>query len=127
MGYDVEFVQIRLSSKVVFPVDAAEGKKLRARAASFNDPNAVRKALLEIPGCRPGPGEAIDYVGRGLNCARLSIRQDAIHVENNCNARELLKLHEVLTRSYPDLLLVDLQSQQLHSAASFAEWWSRPL
>lgn len=127
MGYDVDFVHIPVSSKVSFPVEAEAAKDLRIQAVVFDAPEAVRILLLKIEGCRAGEGGAVDYVGRGLSYARLSAGKDAIHVENNAGARDLLKIYGRLAEAYPALLILDLQSGRLHNAASFEEWWSKPL
>jgi len=127
VGYDVQFVQIPATVKVSFPVDADRAKVLLEKAQGLEDPDAVRSALLELEGCRPGPGDAVDYLGPGLNYARLFVRNDVVHVENNCSARELLKIYGKVVALQPALLILDLQSRQLHNAESYREWWSRPL
>jgi hypothetical protein len=100
---------------------------LLANAEPFEPREAVRTTLLELDGAREGPDDTIDYVGKGLNYARLCVRKKAIHVDNSLNASELLKIYGKLSERYPSLLILDLQSRQLHSAASYADWWSRPL
>jgi len=127
VGYDVELVQIGVPAGTKFPVEGATAKKLRAQAGTLADPKVVRVALLGVAGCRPGPSETIDFLGRGLNYARFAIRRDAIHVDNNCSAIELLKVYQPLTEVLANLLIFDLQSQQLHDAESFRQWWARPL
>ena len=127
MGYDVQFIQVPVPSNVSFPVQAGAAAKLLAGARPFDDAEAVRTLLLGAEGCRRGPDDAIDYLGRGLSYARFSATTDAIHVENNCSPRELLKIYDRLVEVYPTLLILDLQSRQLHNPASFTEWWSKPL
>ena len=127
MGYDVQFIQIDVSSKTSFPVEEGKANKLLSRAGAFDDPEAVRAMLLEIEGCRPGPGDAVDFLGRGLSHARFFVKDEAIHVENDCSAGDLLKIFKRLAEDHPNLLILDLQSKQLHSPTSFAEWWARPL
>ena len=127
MGYDVQFVQIDVPSKTSFPVAEGKAGKLLSSAGAFDDPDAVRAILLEIEGCRHGPGDAVDFLGRGLSHARFFVRDDAIHVENDCSANDLLRIFKRLAEDHPTLLILDLQSKQLHSPASFAEWWAKPL
>ncbi len=127
MGYDVQLIQVPAAAKASFPVEPGDAGKLRAGAVPFDDPKAVRNTLLGIEGCKPGPKDAIDYLGHGLSYARIVPRKEAIHVENNCSARELLKIYDCLVKLYPALLILDLQSKQLHNAASLSEWWSKPL
>jgi hypothetical protein len=123
----VEFVLIPAPPKRPFPVDAAEAERLLASAAGIGDPAKVREALLKVKGCRPGPADSVDYVGAGLSYARLFVRDKAIHVENNCGPRDLLKLYEALRKTHPGLLILDVQSRQLHTAESLREWWAKPL
>jgi hypothetical protein len=127
VGYDVSFVQIAAPTGTVFPLEPKTAAKLVGKAAPFADPDAVRKTLLKIEGTRPGPKDAIDYLGRGLSYARLTVRKDAIHVENNCSAADLLKIFGQLVKEYPSLLILDLQSNQIHNASSYKAWWSKPL
>ena len=127
MGYDVQFVQVEVPPRTSFPVEGKKAAKLLSGAVAFADLDAVRAALLEIEGCRPGPGGAVDYLGRGLSHARFFPKPKALQVENDCSAGELLKIFNHLAERYPTLLILDLQSRQLHSADSFAEWWARPL
>ncbi len=96
-------------------------------ALPIERPEEVRTALLGLPGAKPGPAEAIDYLGQGLSYAKLYVRATAIHVDNNLNSKELLKIYSHLLGALPDLLILDLQNGRLHDAASYAEWWSRPL
>ena len=72
-------------------------------------------------------GDAIDFLGRGIRYARFLVHPDAIHVENNCNARDLLMIYDHLLKHYPKLLILDLQSKDVHNGASFLQWWSKPL
>ena len=127
MGYDVDFVQLSAPTGTVFPVEPKTAAKLLKKATPFGDPAAVRDILLTIEGTRPGPKDAVDYLGRGLSYARLTARRDTIHVENNCSAGELIKVHGQLAKLLPGLLILDLQSRQLHDAESFAAWWAKPL
>ena len=127
MGYDVQFVQVATPAGTFFPLSEKDAATLLARAIPFDEPGAVRDALLAIEGSRPGPEGAVDYMGTGLNYARFFVDKTAIVVENNCNARELLAILGQLSRSYPTLLIRDLQNGQLHDAASFADWWAGPL
>lgn len=127
MGYDVEFIQVPQQAGMTFPIAPAQAEALVKLAELIADPVAVRDAVLNVRGCKPGPGEAIDFVGRGLSYARFLILKDRIRVENNCSAGELIKVHSQLTDLLPGLLIFDLQSRQLHDAASFAAWWAKPL
>ena len=127
MGYDVEFVQVTVGPEAVFPLAPALASGLLANAERFEPEETVRTTLLELDGAREGPDDTVDYLGKGLNYARLCVRKKAIHVDNNLNASELLKIYGKLLDRYPSLLILDLQSGQLHSAASYADWWSRPL
>ena len=127
MGYDVEFIRVSAPCEMTFSAGADESKALLSRAKPFEDAEGVRSQLLDIEGCRPGPDDSIDYVGSGLSYARLTVKATAIHVENNCGSRDLLKVFNALAKSFPALLIVDLQSGQLHDAASFEKWWNRPL
>jgi hypothetical protein len=127
MGYDVQFIQIPVPSDITFPINANDVEDLLSSPISFDNPKKTKKKLLELQGTRPGPEEAIDYIGNGMNYARLFLKNEAIHVENNCGAKELLKIYHHLLKVYPALLIYDLQSKQLHSAISYEEWWSRPL
>lgn len=127
MGYDVELVQIPGQPDTAFPVEPGKAGKLRGEAAPFADLGKARELLLGMTGCKPGPGESVDFLGKGLSYARLTVRKDAIHVENNASPRDLLTIHKELKNHWPDLRIYDLQSGQLHSAASFQAWWSRPL
>jgi hypothetical protein len=127
VGYDVEFIQLPMSEKVTFPVSATEAARLRQKAVPFADARKLRSALLDMRGCRPGPDDSIDFMGQGLSYARLFIRESSVHVENNCSAPELLRLHETLAACCSRLVIHDMQSGQLHDPGSFTEWWSRPL
>jgi hypothetical protein len=127
MGYDVQFIQVPVPSDITFPINAGDIEELLSNPISFESPKNTRTKLLELQGTRPGPEEAVDYVGSGMNYARLFIKNEAIHVENNCGAKELLKIYYHLLKVYPTLLIYDIQSRQLHSAISYEEWWSRPL
>jgi len=127
VGYDIQLIQVPVPSEITFPIDESAAKEYLANPILFDDLEAVKVKLLEIDGTRPGPENSIDYFGQGLNYARFRIDKEAIHMENNCGARELLKMYHHVLKSYPTLLIYDLQSKQLHSAISFEEWWSRPL
>jgi hypothetical protein len=127
VGYDVRFVQVAAPKDAVFPVGAEPAGRLVKKAVSFADPGAVQKMLLKIEGTRPGPEGTVDYLGRGLSYARLTAKKDAIHVENNCSAGDLLKIFDQLLEEFPLLLILDLQSKQLHNADSYRAWWSKPL
>ena len=127
MGYDVHFIQVPTPPGICFPVAADKTDKLLAGAVPFQDLGSLRASLLKIDGCRRGSGDAIDYLGKGLSYARLVVRKDAIHVENNCSAGELIKIYKHLVEAYPPLVILDLQSRQVHDADSLMAWWSRPL
>ena len=127
MGYDVEFIQLASAEGLKFPVEAPQAAKLVKKPAGIGEPAVVRELLLAIPGAKAGPGDAVDYIGKGLNYARLTVKPDRIHVENNCGPKELLKIHEHLSAKLPKLLIHDLQSGQLHTARSLQEWWAKPL
>lgn len=127
MGYDLEFVQIPQPAGLSFPLGGPHAEALISQATPIADPAPVRAALLKVPGCRPGPGDAVDYLGRGLSYARFTIQANRVHVENNCSASELLKVHAQLAAALPGLLIHDLQSRQLHTPESYAAWWARPL
>lgn len=124
MSYDVEFVQIPLGPEMKPPVAA---ETLLDEAMPFDDAGAIRTMLIEMDGCKPGPDDSIDFMGRGLNYARFKFNPKAIYVENNCGAPELLKIYEQLLERFPTLLIHDLQSGKLHNTESFRQWWQRPL
>jgi hypothetical protein len=123
----MEFVQVTVAPEAAFPIAPALASGLLANAEAFEARKAVRTALLELDGAKEGPDDTVDYLGKGLNYARLCVTKKAIHVDNSLNASELLKIYRKLLEHYPSLLILDLQSGQLHSAASYADWWSRPL
>ena len=128
MGYDVQFIQVDPSAKATFPIDGDSAEKLCAKATPFTDLNAIRETLLASDGFRPGPeADAVDFMGKGLSYARLFVRAEAIHIENNANARDLLAIYHQLRVHSPTLVILDLQTKQLHDAKSFSAWWSRPL
>jgi hypothetical protein len=127
VGYDVEFVQLTVPPETTFPVQPGQAAGLVKKAGPFADTEAVKTLLLKFEGCKPGPKGAIDYMGKGLSYARITASKNAIHVENNCSAADLLKILAYLQKSYPTLLIVDLQSKQLHTAASYKAWWAKPL
>jgi len=127
VGYDVDFIRVAGAATSRFPVDAASTEPLLADAMPFDDPDVVREQLLAIDGMKPALDGALDYLGRGLSYARLIVTADAVRVDNNLNATELLRIYNTLRRAYPDLVIRDRQSGQLHDADSFADWWSRPL
>ena len=127
MSYDVEFVRLGSVDGIDFPLAQAAAEKALKKPAAIGEPAAVRSWLLTLPGAKAGPGEAIDYIGQGLNYARLTVKPDRIHVENNCGPKELLKIYEHLNAKFPNLVIHDLQSGQVHTAKSLQEWWARPL
>jgi len=127
VGYDLQFIQMPVPSDISFPIDVGDAEELLSNPTPFDNPDNTRTELLEIEGTRPGPDEAIDYLGQGMNYARLFVKNEAIYIENNCGAKDLLKIYHHLLKGYPALLILDLQSRQLHSALSYQEWWSRPL
>lgn len=127
MGYDVELILVSVDPEQSFPVPADEARKYAAGRERFGAVEDVRALLLGLAGVRLGPEDALDYLGYGLNHARFHVRPDAIHVDNHLNATELLKVYKHLLSAYPGLLIHDLQSGQLHDAASYADWWTRPL
>jgi hypothetical protein len=127
LGYNVEFIQIPPQPGVTFPIGAGQSETLVRQAMPLADSAAVREALLDMEGCKPALDDGIDFVGRGLSYARFFVRRDRIHVENNCSAGELIKVHTRLAELLPGLLIFDLQSRKLHDAASFAAWWAKPL
>jgi hypothetical protein len=118
VGYDVEFIQVTVPANTHFPVAPDKARPLRRKASPFADPKKVQAALLKIEGCRPGPRQAVDYLGRPMSYARFSIKTDAIYVENDCNGKELVKIHEALADILPNLFNFDLQSQQLHDRSA---------
>ncbi len=125
MGYDVELIILKLKQAVKFPV--SEAGKLLAECAQPLEAEAVRKILLEIPGCKPGPDDSVDYLGAGLSYARMTVKPKAIFVENNCGPKDLLKMQAALQDKFGPVFIYDLQSRQLHDAESFKAWWSKPL
>ncbi len=127
MSYDVEFVKVDVPSGTPFPVSPQEADKLVKRRQALPDSGKLRKRLMELNGAKPGPDQAIDYVGNGLNYARFFVEKDRIRVENNCGVPELLKIYEALRNDCPGLAIYDIQSRQLHNAKSLLAWWSRPL
>lgn len=127
MGYDVEFVQVAVATKTTFPIAMAAASDMLKHAKPFEPIAAVRKTLLSLQGAKEGPNDSIDYIGKGLNYARLSVKEKTIHVDNSLNALELLKVYKTLLEQHPSLLILDLQSGQLHNADSYTAWWSRPL
>ncbi len=127
MGYDVELIPVKTPPGTKFPLPADRSRTLVDGASPLADPAAVRAALLALPGTRPGPAQAVDYLGRGLSYARFEVRSRGVHVENNCGARDLLLVYDALQKLLPDLLILDLQSGELHNRESFSAWWSKPL
>ncbi|UCD29659.1 MAG: hypothetical protein JSV03_04035 [Planctomycetota bacterium] len=127
MGYDVQFIQMTVPSDISFPINADNAEEFLSNPVPFDNPETVGKKLLEIEGARPGPEKTIDYLGKGMSYARLFIETETIHVENNCGAGDLLKIYNHLLKTYPALLIFDLQSKQLHNASSYEEWWTSPL
>ncbi len=127
MGYDVDFIRVPHQGGKRLPIEAGAAQTLVRGALPIDQPDLVRTTLLRLPGAKLGPDEAIDYLGQGLSYAKLFVRKKAIHVDNNLNSKELLKIYSHLLDTLPDLLILDLQNGRLHDAASYAEWWSRPL
>ncbi len=127
MSYDVQFIRVPVPAKTTFPVEADRAKGLLKKAQPIGDPKAVRTGLLALEGCRAGSDKAVDFMGKGLSYARLFVKAEGVHVENNCGPRDLLKMYREIRDMCPDLLILDLQSGQLHDADSFQKWWSRPL
>src|SRR5436190_16040303 len=83
VGYDVEFIRLPSPNGLKFPVESAEAHKLLKKPAGIGEPAEVRELLLSLAGAKPGPDDTVDYIGSGLNYARLTIKPDRIHVENN--------------------------------------------
>lgn len=127
MGYDIELISLKLPADASLPVEPGMSATLVSKSAQALDATAVREALLAIPGCKPGPDDSIDYLGAGLSYARLRIKPKAVHVENNCGPKDVLKLHAGLQQRIGPVLILDLQSGQLHDPDSFAQWWAKPL
>jgi hypothetical protein len=127
VGYDVELVQLTVEPEGAFPLSADQASSGEDAYQPFASVEQVRNKLLELEGARSGPDASVDYLGRGLNHARFVVTREGIHVDNHLNATELVKVYTHLKQSYPALLIRDLQSGQLHNAASYAEWWTRPL
>jgi hypothetical protein len=127
VGYDVEFVQVAMEKGTSFPIAAEAAGKLLKKAVPFKDPAAVTQFLSGLEGAKPGPAGAIDYLAKGLNYARFTVQADRVHVENNLNCSELLRVYENLRAKYSALLVLDVQSGQLHDVASYKAWWSKPL
>lgn len=127
VGYDIEFVLLKLTQETRFAVDAAQAAGLIAQAAQPFDAAVVRNALLAVPGCKPGPQDSIDYLGSGMSYARLTVKPKSVHVENNCGLKDVIKLQSALTQALGAVFIHDLQSGQLHDADSFTQWWAKPL
>jgi len=127
VGYNVEFLQVAVDPEASFPIAKEQVLGLLKKTKLFESTEAVRAALLELKGAKQGPDDTINYLGRGLNYAQLTVMEKTIHVDNSLNASELLKIYGHLLERYPSLLIHDLQSGQLHNAISYTEWWSRPL
>lgn len=127
MGYDVAFVQIDVPEGTTFPVTGSEASDLVARAEPIADIDAVKEALCQQEGCKPGPDDTIDFLGKRLGYARLRFREKDVYIENNCNAKDLLSLHEVFQPFVSGLYILDLQTGQLHDPESYRSWWARPL
>jgi hypothetical protein len=127
VGYDIEFVQVAVEKGTSFPVAADAAGKLLKKTVPFKEPAAVTQFLAGLEGAKPGPAGAIDYLAKGLSYARFTVQTDRVHVENNLNCPELLRVYEKLRARYPAMLILDVQSGQLHDAASYKEWWSKPL
>lgn len=127
MSYDVEFISIDLPDKMSFPIEADKAQKLVTKTTPLPPHEKVADRLMRLEGCKPGPGDSIDFMGKVLNYARLTIKGDRIHLENNCNPTELLKLYEAVREVCPHVVIRDLQTRQLHDPESWKAWWSRPL
>jgi hypothetical protein len=127
VGYDIEFIAMARPADAGMPIEPGAAAGLIARSAATLDADAVKTTLLATPGCKPGPEGSIDYLGSGLSYARLTVRARAVHVENNCGAKDILKLQAALEKTLGPVFILDLQSRQLHDGASFAQWWARPL
>lgn len=127
MGYDVEFVRVHVPQGTSFPITKRQAERLLSDAKPFDDPEAVIQTLADQDGCKPNSEGGIEFMGRGLSYATFEVKPAAIHVINNCSAKELLKIYNVLREQYADLCILDLQSGDLHSGDSFLEWWAKPL
>jgi len=127
VGYDIEFVAFKPAAGTDFPMEAGPASKLVEQSGVDLDADAVKRALLDVEGCKAGPEGSIDYLGSGLSYARLTLKSGSIHVENNCGAKDLLKLHSALEQRLGPVFILDLQSGRLHDAQSFSRWWARPL
>lgn len=127
MGYDVELIAMKTRPQTGFPLDQAAAERQIAAAALQLDAEQIKQILLAIPGAKPGPDDSIDYLGAGLGYARLFIKPAAVHVENNCSPKDLLKMQAALQDKLGHVFIYDLQSRQLHDVESFTKWWSQPL
>lgn len=127
MSYDIEFVQVALDKGVSCPIDAASARKLLKKVAPFADVASIKTLISGLEGAKPGPAGTINYVAKGLSFARFTVLKDRVHVDNNLNCAETLRVYELLKADHPTLLILDLQSGQIHDATSYKEWWSKPL
>ena len=127
MGYDLELVQVPTPKGLKFPVDKATADTLIGNAQPFGRDPDLHGLLMNLDGTKEGPDGTVDYLGGGLSYARFTLKKKAIHVDNNASPKALLSMYETLRETYPSLLILDLQSGQLHNAESFLAWWSRPL
>jgi hypothetical protein len=127
VGYDIELISLELPAGTKLPVQAEAAARMVAKSAAALDAAAVREALLAIAGCKPGPDDSIDYLGSGLSYARLRIKAKAVHVENNCGAKDIARIQAGLAKAVGPVFIRDLQSGELHDADSFAQWWAKPL
>lgn len=127
MGYDLELIQVPTPKGTTFPVKAETAATLLAGVLPLAGTEQVTQVLLGIEGMREGPGGSIDYLGKGMSYARFRVGGKGIHVENNCSAKDLVRIYTRLVERYPSLLIHDLQSRQLHNADSFLAWWAKPL
>lgn len=127
MGYDIELISLKLPAGAKPPFEPATAASMVSKSAISLDAAAVHDALLAVPGCKPGPDNSVDYLGSGLSYARMRIKPKAIHIENNCGAKDILKIHVGLQARIGPVFILDLQSGQLHDAESFAQWWAKPL
>jgi hypothetical protein len=127
VGYDVELVQVESPAGTRFPTSVESAKILLKKTTPLKDPATITQILSSLKGAKPGRGGTIDYVGKGLSYARFTVGKDRVHVDNNLNCAELLKVYDTLQAAAPNLLILDLQSGQLHDSTSYREWWAKPL
>ncbi len=126
MGYDLEIIPVRVPAGTVFPVEKAAATTILEQATPM-DAQRVRGALLATKGCKPGPGDAVDYVGQGLSYARMTVTERAVHLDNNAGPRDLEAICQSLEAALGPVVIRDLQSGRLHTPESYRQWLSRPL